>query len=62
VFIDTKGVNDGVTFIGTNNEVGAALGADYICKNAAKGSNVAIFRASSRSRPARRARKAPRTG
>jgi ribose transport system substrate-binding protein len=43
VFIDTKGINDGVTFIGTNNEVGAALGADYICKNAAKGSKVAIL-------------------
>ncbi|MCR4282141.1 MAG: substrate-binding domain-containing protein, partial [Bauldia sp.] len=27
VFIDTKGVNEGVTFIGTNNEVGAALAA-----------------------------------
>src|SRR3990167_7525795 len=25
VFIDTKGINDGVTFIGTNNEAGAAL-------------------------------------
>ncbi len=43
VFIDTKGVNDGVTFIGTNNEVGAALAADYICKNVDKGSEVAIL-------------------
>ena len=43
VFVDTKGVNDGVTFIGTNNEVGAALAADYICKNIAKGSEVAIL-------------------
>lgn len=43
VFIDTKGINDGVTFIGTNNEVGAALAADYICKNIPKGSEVAIL-------------------
>jgi ABC-type sugar transport system substrate-binding protein len=43
VFIDTKGINEGVTFIGTNNEVGAALGADYICKNAPKGGKVAIL-------------------
>ncbi len=43
VFIDTKGINDGVTFIGTNNEVGAALAADYICKTVDKGSNVAIL-------------------
>ena len=33
VFVDTKGINEGVTFIGTNNEVGAALAADFICKN-----------------------------
>ena len=37
VFVDTKGINDGVTFIGTNNEVGAALAADFICKNIAEG-------------------------
>jgi ribose transport system substrate-binding protein len=43
VFVDTKGINDGVTFIGTNNEVGAALAADYICKNVEKGSDVAIL-------------------
>jgi ribose transport system substrate-binding protein len=43
VFIDTKGINDGVTFIGTNNAVGAALGADYICKNVPAGSDVAIL-------------------
>ncbi|HZP20012.1 MAG TPA: sugar ABC transporter substrate-binding protein [Bauldia sp.] len=43
VFIDTKGINEGVTFIGTNNEVGAKLGADYICKNVPKGSEVAIL-------------------
>jgi ribose transport system substrate-binding protein len=43
VFVDTKGINDGVTFIGTNNEVGAALAADFICKNIEKGSDVAIL-------------------
>jgi ribose transport system substrate-binding protein len=43
VFIDTKGINEGVTFIGTNNEVGAALAADFICKKIAKGSEVAIL-------------------
>ena len=43
VFIDTKGINDGVTFIGTNNEQGAKLAADYICKNIEKGSDVAIL-------------------
>jgi ribose transport system substrate-binding protein len=43
VFIDTKGINDGVTFIGTNNEAGAALAADFICKNIEKGSDVAIL-------------------
>jgi ABC-type sugar transport system substrate-binding protein len=43
VFIDTKGINEGVTFIGTNNEVGAALAAEYICKNVEQGSDVAIL-------------------
>jgi len=43
VFIDTKGANAGVTFIGTNNEVGAGLAADFICKNVPKGSEVAIL-------------------
>jgi len=43
VFIDTKGINDGVTFIGTNNEQGAKLAADYICKTVEKGSEVAIL-------------------
>lgn len=43
VFVDTKGINDGVTFIGTNNEVGAALAADFICKNIEQGSDVAIL-------------------
>jgi ribose transport system substrate-binding protein len=43
VFIDTKGINDGVTFIGPNNEAGAALAADFICKSIEKGSDVAIL-------------------
>jgi ribose transport system substrate-binding protein len=43
VFVDTKGINEGVTFIGTNNEVGAALAADFICKNIPAGSDVAIL-------------------
>lgn len=43
VFVDTKGINDGVTFIGTNNAVGAALAADFICKNIPAGSEVAIL-------------------
>ena len=43
VFVDTKGINEGVTFIGTNNEQGAKLAADYICQNVEKGSEVAIL-------------------
>src|SRR5918993_267077 len=43
VFIDTKGSNAGVTFIGTNNETGAALAAEHICKSVPKGSEVAIL-------------------
>lgn len=43
VFIDTRGINEGVTFIGTNNEVGAALAADFMCKNLPSGSEVAIL-------------------
>lgn len=43
VFIDTKGINEGVTFIGTNNAVGAALAADFMCKNLPQGSEVAIL-------------------
>jgi len=43
VFVDTNGKNKGVTFIGTNNEMGAKLAADYICKNVPKGSDVAIL-------------------
>jgi ribose transport system substrate-binding protein len=43
VFIDTKGSNEGVTFIGTDNEAGAALAAGYLCENVAAGGKVAIL-------------------
>ncbi|GIV83298.1 MAG: hypothetical protein KatS3mg052_0305 [Candidatus Roseilinea sp.] len=43
LFIDTKGDLPGATFIGTNNELGAKLGVDYLCKNLEKGSKVAIL-------------------
>jgi len=43
VFVDTRGINEGITFIGTNNEVGAALAADFMCKNLPAGSDVAIL-------------------
>src|SRR6185503_16741678 len=43
VFVDTRGINEGVTFIGTNNEVGAALAAKYLCDNLPAGSEVAIL-------------------
>lgn len=43
VFVDTKGSNEGVTYIGTDNEVGAALAAQHICENVAEGSDVAIL-------------------
>jgi ABC-type sugar transport system substrate-binding protein len=43
VFVDTQGTNEGVPFIGTNNEVGAALAAQYICDNVEEGSDVAIL-------------------
>jgi ribose transport system substrate-binding protein len=43
VFVDTQGINEGVTFIGTNNAEGAKLAADYICQNIESGSDVAIL-------------------
>lgn len=43
VFIDTQGSNEGVTFIGTDNAVGAALAASYLCENVAAGGEVAIL-------------------
>lgn len=42
-FVDTRGINEGVTFIGTDNEAGAALAADFMCKNLPQGSEVAIL-------------------
>lgn len=43
VFVDTRGINEGVSFIGTDNEAGAALAAKYICDNVEAGSEVAIL-------------------
>lgn len=43
VFVDTKGTNAGVTYIGTDNEAGAALAAKYICDNVPAGSDVALI-------------------
>ena len=62
VFVDTKGINEGVTFIGTNNEKGAKLAADYICQNVEKGAKSRSCRASSRNRPAKRAPRARKAG
>jgi ribose transport system substrate-binding protein len=43
VFIDTKGSNEGITYIGTDNEAGAALAAKHICENVPPGSDVALI-------------------
>ena len=43
VFIDTKGINKGVTFIGTDNKAGAKMAADFICDRVSRGSDVAIL-------------------
>lgn len=43
VFIDTQGSNEDVTFIGTNNEVGAELAGTYLCDNVDEGGKVAIL-------------------
>jgi ribose transport system substrate-binding protein len=43
VYIDTVGDIEGVTFIGTDNQEGARLAAEYICENVPEGSNVAIL-------------------
>ncbi|MBB4053345.1 ribose transport system substrate-binding protein [Devosia subaequoris] len=43
VFVDTRGTNEGVTFIGTDNQAGAELAANYICDNVESGSDVAIL-------------------
>lgn len=43
LFVDSNGSNEGVTFIGTNNEVGAQLAGQYLCDNVAEGGKVAIL-------------------
>ena len=43
VFVDTKGINEGVTFIGTNNKNGAELAAKFICDKTPKGADVAVL-------------------
>lgn len=43
VFIDTRGANEGVTYIGTDNQMGATLAANHICDNVEAGSDVAIL-------------------
>lgn len=43
VFIDTKGANEGITYIGTDNMLGAKLGGEFICDNVPAGSDVAIL-------------------
>ena len=43
VFVDTRGTNEGVTFIGTDNAAGAALAAQYMCDNLEEGAKVAIL-------------------
>ena len=37
------GINKGVTFIGTDNNAGAKMAADFICNNVPSGSDVAIL-------------------
>ena len=43
VFVDTKGINEGVTFIGTNHKNGAELAAKFICDKTPKGADVAVL-------------------
>jgi ABC-type sugar transport system substrate-binding protein len=43
VWIDSGGDNEGVTYIGTDNAVGAALAGKYLCDNLEPGSKVAIL-------------------
>jgi ABC-type sugar transport system substrate-binding protein len=43
VWVDSGGDNEGVTYIGTDNAVGAALAGKYLCDNLPKGSKVAIL-------------------
>jgi ribose transport system substrate-binding protein len=43
VWVDSGGDNEGVTYIGTDNAVGAALAGKYLCDNLPAGSKVAIL-------------------
>ena len=40
---DSGGDNEGVTYIGTDNAVGAALAGQYLCDNVPAGGKVAIL-------------------
>lgn len=43
VFVDTRGSNEGVTFIGTDNAAGGRIAADFICEEIGEGGQVAII-------------------
>lgn len=43
VWIDSGGNNEGVTYIGTDNAVGAKLAGEYLCQTVAEGGKVAIL-------------------
>jgi ribose transport system substrate-binding protein len=43
VWIDSGGNNEGVTYIGTDNAVGASLAGQYLCDNVPEGGKVAIL-------------------
>jgi ribose transport system substrate-binding protein len=43
VYVDSNGNNEGVTFIGTDNQAGAALAGQYLCDNVAEGGKVALL-------------------
>jgi ribose transport system substrate-binding protein len=43
VYVDSGGNNEGVTFIGTDNQAGAALAGQYLCDNVPEGGKVAIL-------------------
>lgn len=43
VFVDSNGNNEGVTFIGTDNQAGASLAGQYLCDNVAEGGKVALL-------------------
>ena len=43
IVVNMKGPGAGVTYIGTDNQVGAALAASHICENVDEGADVAIL-------------------